>query len=153
MDNQTNPYATTTLKEAPPQESILTDMVDRESYEKPLKNARTWLYVIAGIQLAMGFYEYFTVEDNIVASLALGIQAVIALTFFLLALWSKKKPVHAFLAALICYITVVAGFMLLDPTNIYKGILIKILVVVALVKAYNSAKEYVAIQSSLGEEV
>lgn len=153
MDNQTNSTGTATVQDAPQQESILTDIVDKESYEKPLKNARTWLYVIAALQLAMGLYEFFTVEDNLVASIALGIQATIALAFFLLALWSKKKPVQAFLTALICYIIVVAGFMLLDPTNIYKGIIIKILVVVALVKAYNSAKEYVALQSSLGEEV
>jgi hypothetical protein len=153
MEHQTYASESDAGKNPAAQESILTDIVDKQSYEKPLKNARGWLYVVAAFQLAMGFYEYFTVDDNVVAAVALGIDALVGLTFFLLALWSKKKPVQAFLTALICYITISAGFMALDASNAFKGILIKILVVVALVKAYNSAKEYVAIKASLGEDI
>ena len=154
MNHQTNaPVASTTEQDTAARESILADIVDTEPFEKTLRNARGWLYVVAAIQLAMGLYEYFTLDDNVAAAIVLGVEALIALTFFLLALWSKKKPVQAFLTALICYVTFVVGFMLLDASNIYRGVIVKILVVVALVKAYNSAREYVALKSSLGEEL
>lgn len=153
MDNQTNTTAQDSLHDTVPQENILTNIVDTEEYEKPLRNARGWLYAVAGFQLAMGFYEYFTTDNHLVGAVALGIDAFIALVFLVLALWSRKKPVPAFLSALVCYITFSVGFMLLDSSNIFKGLLIKILVVIALVKAYNSAKEYVAIKDSLGEDL
>lgn len=153
MNHQTNASEPGTLQETAAPESIFTGFVDKEPYEKKMKNARGWLYVVACLQLLMGVYEYFSAEENLVGVIAFGIDAFIAALFLVLALWSRKKPVPAFLAALICYITFAIGFMLLDSANIYKGLLVKILVVVALVKAYNSAREYVAIQSSLGGDI
>src|SRR5690242_16705263 len=84
-------------------ESIFTDVYDLAPYEKTMKNARIWLYVIAGIQFIMGIYEYNTTADPTVAAVAFGIDAFIALTFLGLALWSRKKPVIAFTIALVFY--------------------------------------------------
>ena len=134
-----------------PQESILSNMVDVAPFERALKNARIWLYIVAGIQMVTGFYEYYTIENKITAAVALGIDSFIALTFFLLAQWSKKSPETAFLLALIVYILFVIGLVALDAANIYRGIIIKIVVVIALVKAYNSARLYQQIKTSLGD--
>lgn len=141
----------TTVKEA----SIFNDVYDLAPYEKTMKNARVWLYVIVGIQLIMGIIEFNTVEDSRVAAIAAGIDAFIALTFLGLALWSKKKPVVAFTIALVFYIVIVLGLALLsgDFTILVKGIIFKILVVVALVKANRDARQYEAIKQSLGEEI
>ena len=131
-------------------ETIFNNLVDLEPYEKSLKNARVWLYVIAGIQFAMGIYEYFTVEDNVVAAVAFGIDAFIALGFLTLALWSKKKPVIAFAIALGFYILFLVSFIFLDPANIFKGLILKILVIVALIKANRDARKYEEVKASLG---
>ena len=136
-----------------PAENIFSEMVDYTPLEKSMKNARIWLYVIAGMQLIMGIYEYATTDDPFVAWLAFGIDSGIGAIFFFLALWSRKKPKLAFTAALILYLAFNIGFMVMDPENIFKGILIKAIVVVALVKANKNARKYEEIKSSLGETI
>ena len=82
------------------QETIFDDVYDLEPYEKTMKNARGWLYVIAVIQFIIGIVEYNTVDEPTVAAIAFGIDAFIAVVFLALSLWSKKKPVVAFTIAL-----------------------------------------------------
>jgi hypothetical protein len=136
-------------QQSPDPESIFNNLVDLELYEKSLKNARTWLYVIAAFQFLMGVYEYFTVEDNVVAAIAFGIDAFIGLTFLALAIWSKKKPTIAFALALGLYVLFLISFMILDSSNIFKGVIIKILVIVALVKANRDARKYEEVKASI----
>jgi hypothetical protein len=57
------------------------------------------------------------------------------------ALWSKQKPVPAFTAALITYIAFFVFFGILDPANFYRGIIVKIFLVIALIKGLKDAKE------------
>jgi hypothetical protein len=150
-------YTSTTSEEKEPEviptENIFSEMVDYTPLEKSMKNARIWLYVIAGLQLIMGIYEYSTEFDPVVKWLAFGIDAGVGGIFFLLALWSRKKPKLAFTIALILYLVLNIGFMIMDPENILKGVLIKAIVVVALVKANKNARKYEEIKSSLGEEI
>lgn len=137
------------------EESIFSDVYDLSPYEKTMRNARIWLYVIAGAQFILGIIEYNSVDDKTIAQIAFGIDAFLALVFLGLSLWSKKKPVVAFTIALIFYIVVVLGLALLsgDFTTLIKGIIFKILVVVALIKANRDARAYEAIKESLGEKV
>jgi hypothetical protein len=136
-----------------PQQNIFSEIVDYTPLEKSMKNARIWLYVIAGFQLLMGIFEYLNTEDKLVAWIAFGIDTGIGAVFLLLALWSRKKPKIAFTIALTLYLVVNVGFMFLDANNIYKGILIKVLIVIALVKANKNARKYEEIKHSLGEEI
>jgi hypothetical protein len=144
MENKTNTYDEPVQQE---QESILEDTIDTSAYEKTLKRGRVWLYIIAAMQSLMGIYEYATEPDNTIGLIAMGIDMFIGATFLTLALWSRSKPIPAFTTALVLYILFVAGFMWLDPSNIYKGILIKIFVVIALFKANRDAREFVAAKS------
>jgi hypothetical protein len=50
---------------------------------------------------------------------------------------------------LVFYLLVIAGFMFLDPANLFKGLLVKILVVLALVKANKDAGKFEAVQESI----
>ena len=133
--------------------SIFNELIDTAPYEKSMKNARIWLYVIAGFQFLMGIVEYAREEEPIVGWMAFGIDAFIAFLFLGLALWSRTKPVAAFTSALILYVLFVAAFCILDPTNLFKGIIFKILAVVALVKANKDARTYEAFKTSIGEQV
>ena len=148
--NHTSTTAEEKEQEVIPTENIFSEMVDYTPLEKSMKNARIWLYVIAGMQLLIGIYEYATEIDPMVKWLALGIDAGIGAIFFILALWSRKKPILAFTIALALYLVMNIGFMIMDPSNIYKGIIIKAIIVVALVKANKNARKYEAIKNSLG---
>jgi hypothetical protein len=134
-------------------ESIFTEAFDYAPLQKSLKNGRTWLFVIAGIQLIMGVVEYNAAENTYVGWAAFGIDAFIGSVFFALALWSRKKPKLAFTLALAAYLFFNIGFMLIDATNLYRGILLKIIVLIALFKATRDARKYEDIKNSIGEEI
>lgn len=140
MDNQSTPTT---------QESIFNDVLDLRPYEKSLSNARIWLYIIAGLQFAVGIYEYFSIEDNLSAGISFGIDAFIGLAFLVLAIWSKQKPFIAFTLALVLYIMVSLLVIYFEPTAIVRGIIFKVLIIVALVKAINKAKRYEEIKSAI----
>lgn len=150
MEPQQPSNDTLSNETAQPQETIFHDFTDTRPYEKSLKTARIWLYVIAALQAGIGLYEYSSTEDPTVALIAGIIDAGIGVIFLLLALWSYKKPAAAFITALITYIVIHIGMLFVDPSNIYKGILIKILVVLALVKAYKDAREVERLKESVG---
>jgi hypothetical protein len=148
MSEQKETVADNTVSSA--QETIFAGLYDLAPYEKTLKSARIWLYVIAGIQLAMGIFEYNTIAEKDLAWMVFGIDAFVAAIFLVLALWSRKSPVPAFTTALICYLLFNVIFMILDPTNIARGIIVKVLVTVALVKANRDARKYEEIKRSIG---
>ncbi len=139
-----------TKEEETPREHIFSEIYDLKPYERTLKNARIWLYVIAGLQLIMGVIEYNQADDPTIGWTAFGIDAFIAAGFLVLALWSRKKPVPAFTIALVSYVVLILGFMILDPVNIVKGIIIKILVIIALVKANRDARKYEEMKALMG---
>ncbi|MGE5105900.1 MAG: hypothetical protein ACM3H8_00010 [Sphingobacteriales bacterium] len=122
------------------QEVVLSDIENFTKHEKTLKNARVWLYIIAGLQFVMGVYELLTI-DGTIGIFAFLIDAAIAFVFLILSFWSKKNPSTAFLTALIFYLVLYILLGISDQGNFIKGILVKIFVVIALAKAYNNAKE------------
>ena len=142
MDQHSStPQADSYQIETPTQESIFTDLVDDSQYDRNLRNARIWLYIIAGLQLAVGCYEYYDTPDPQLAWIVFGIYAFIGAIFLVLSLWSKKKPVTVFLSALIFYIAVILARGYFEPASIIKGVIFKIFFVIALIKAYRDAKE------------
>ncbi len=135
----------------PAQPTIFSDIVDTAPYEKSLRNARIYLYIIAALQFGIGIYEYASTEDkDLVAG---GIDAGIGVLFLLLALWSYKKPAIAFMTALIAFLVIHIGLSIIDPSHIYRGIILKILVVVALIKAFKDARQVEKLRESVGTEV
>ena len=133
-----------------PREDIFSEIYDLQPYERTLNRARIWLYVIAGLQFIMGIIEYNQADDPTIGWTAFGIDAFIAAGFLILALWSRKKPVPAFTIALVSYIVLITGFMILNPSNLVRGIIIKILVIIALVKANRDARKYEEMKALMG---
>ena len=132
------------------QESIFSDALDTSRYDKSLKRARVYLYIIAGIQCAVGIYEYATIRDKDFALVAAAIDFGIGALFIFFAVWSYKNPVTAFLTALITFVVIHIGMAFFDPASIIRGIILKGLAVFALIKAYNDAKEAQRLRESIG---
>lgn len=126
-------------------DSSIFDDIDLAPYERAMKNARIWLYVLAGAQFVLGIIEYYQ-NEGIVGQVAFGIDASIALVFLCLAFWSRKQPVIAFTTALVVYLLTIVVLAIIDPSTILSGILIKILFVVALVKAVKNARTYMRLK-------
>ena len=78
---------------------------------------------------------------NIMLVILLGLSAI----YFGLWIWGKKAPFAALLTALIIFVTVHLLDAVFEPTNLVRGIIVKVAVIVglstALKKAYTKKRE------------
>ena len=109
-------------------------------YDKHIRNARTTLYVVSALSLVAGIY--FTLSGSRDNILDIWIEVVVmGGTFLVLGMWSNVKPFTALTVGLIVYILYHLAAMVIYPAGIFKGVLIKIIVVVYLIRGMNNARE------------
>jgi hypothetical protein len=101
------------------------------------KSSQTIMYVLAGLFFVVGLFVGFG-ADNFEGMV---INIFCCLIFLVLAAWCSKNPFGATLTALIIYGTIQVVNAFMDPTTIFSGIILKIIIVSALVKGIRSAQE------------
>ncbi len=140
-------------EEHPEQPTIFSDIsTDMSGYQKNIKRARVWLYIIGGYQIIIGVSEYIKYADYAenIRWLIFGIDALIGILFIGLAMLSYRKAVIAFISALILYVVVniwvlySTGFTALSFYWI-----LKIVVIVALIRAIKDAQEHASLKQRL----
>ncbi len=123
-------------------ETIFTEAeFSNAGYDKHIRQARNSIFVAAGIlginliilaAAVSSSYEYLWLDFLI--------WGVFIIGFILLGFWTKKKPYYAIIGALILYGIFIALNAWIDPSTIVKGIIMKIIIIVFLVKGINDAK-------------
>jgi len=113
-----------------------------QQYDKHIRQARNAIFAVA-IILALsvivmvatspGNYEYLWID--------ILLWSAFIVVFVVLGLWTKKKPYYAIVSALVLYGFFIAFNAYLEPSTIMKGILVKIIIIVFLVKGLRDAKE------------
>jgi peptidoglycan/LPS O-acetylase OafA/YrhL len=147
MDNSNLPAQT-------PEKNTETIFTEEEfsmrGYDKHIRQARNAIFIAAGvlllnlIVLSMSVpadYEYLWIDMLIWGAFIAG--------FILLGFWTKKKPYTAIVSALILYIVFIIFNAALDVSTIYKGIIMKIVIIVLLVKGINDAREAQRMQEQI----
>jgi hypothetical protein len=124
-------------------ESIFSEEdFSNQGYDKHIKQARNAIFAVAIlITISVLFLAFNNSDYNEYIWLDVLIYGVFVAGFVFLGLWTKKKPYYAIVGALILYAIFIALNAALDITTLYKGIILKIIVVVLLVKGINDAKE------------
>lgn len=112
----------------------------KEEANKVIKNARTSLFVISTFTLGFSFIMYFMNSDKEGAVYELVADGVISLIFAGLGYLSNKKPYFALLTGLILYFLLIIANAIVDHTTLYKGIILKVLIVTWLIKGIASAR-------------
>jgi hypothetical protein len=74
--------------------------------------------------------------------LVTGAAVLLGIVFVICGIIIKMFPVPVTITSLVLYILAILGFGALDPTTLVAGLLIKIIVIVALVKAIQAALAY-----------
>jgi len=131
-------------------ESIFNpDEFSLKGYDKHIRQARNAIFVVAAILVVnlviLGYsipasYDYFWMDIVIWGLFIAG--------FIFLGFWTKKKPYYAIVGALVLYLVFIILNAVLDITTLYKGIILKIIVIVILVKGINDAKEAQEMQNT-----
>ncbi|HLP52774.1 MAG TPA: zinc ribbon domain-containing protein [Chitinophagales bacterium] len=115
-----------------------------EKAQGVVKNGVTTLYVLSGLILLADLVVYYTTDN--VGFLIAGI--LLPVMFVGLAQWAKVKPFTALVVALVLYVTLILSDVFVNPASIVQGIILKIIVISALVKAVRGAKDA---QNIMGE--
>lgn len=102
---------------------------------KVIQQARTILFVIAGITFLYGIILFFSHDD--MASLIAA--AVMASVYVILGYWSQQKPLVALVLALLVYATNIVINAIAEPSSIYRGIILKGIIIYFLARGINSA--------------
>jgi len=120
-----------------------------QGYDKHIRQARNAIYAVA-ILLAINLliysfnipegYQYFWLDLIIWSAFIAG--------FIFLAVYTKRKPYHAIVAALILYAAFIILNAVIDISTLYGGFIFKIIIIVLLVKAINNAREAQELQDN-----
>ncbi|MEM9456279.1 MAG: zinc-ribbon domain-containing protein [Myxococcota bacterium] len=110
------------------------DEIEAEFRLDQVRKARSAFLVVGALQLLAGALGAVMAPPG-AAMFVLGAEVVVALVFFGLAWWCKAQPFAAAIVGLFIY----GGLHLMaavgDPSTIYKGIIVKVIVIVVLVRA------------------
>jgi len=107
-------------------------------YKKSIRNAGIALLVVGILQVLIGLYEAF---GPMKLMLGLYIDGGIGALFIGLFFWSKEKPETAFLTGLIVYILIMILMITIEPVSIFKGIIMKIIIIATLVSGMRAIKK------------
>ena len=130
---------------------------------RELKSARTWLIVVGIIQFVMDLLILHVLKmptglgdarDPALVSIRNEYTiyaAVLFAAFVALWIFSKKKPKLCLILALVVFWGVHLWAMAQDPSNAYRGIIIKILFTAALIKGIKSASRSEELSRELGK--
>lgn len=135
------------------QETIFSpDEFSTQGYDKHIRQARNAIFAVAVLLvinlLILGFtipdeYEYLWID--------ILVWGVFIAGFVFLGFWTKKKPYYAIIAAICLYIFFIALNAYFDISTVYKGLIVKVIVLVLLFKGINNAKEAQALQQTFGK--
>jgi hypothetical protein len=93
------------------------------------------------------------IDSQLDPNVSIGALAVamfgIAAMFLGLAFWAKRNPLPAAIVGLVLYITVHLLDALADPTAIARGVLIKVIIVVVLVRAISAGAKHRALARAM----
>ena len=114
--------------------------IELKNLQKKIKSAGTTLYVLAAYFFLFGLGFFFINHDN-TSSAVLIANGVAAIIFLLLGYWSMTKPVAAIVSGMLLFIIDQLIPVFDDPSRIFQGLLIKIIIIGYLIKGLQSAFE------------
>ena len=120
-------------------------------YDRHIRQARNAIFTAAAILLisivvmvssSSTGYPYLWIDAAIWSSFAAG--------FIALGIWTKKKPYYAITGALILYGLFIILNAFIDVSTIFKGIILKIVIIVLLIKGLGDARSAQEMKDSIG---
>jgi hypothetical protein len=102
---------------------------------KVIRQARNILFFIAGITFLYGIFLFYSLDDMA----ALIAAAVMSSVYVILGYWSQKKPLIALVLAVLVYATNMVINAIAEPDTLFKGIILKGIIIYFLARGINSA--------------
>jgi hypothetical protein len=119
-----------------------------DELRKKMKTSSGALLAVAIIQAILGPVMLWMINEQMrqqgmeLRPIAYVIVFGIAAAFFGLWIWSRFQPFAASIVGLVLYVSIWLVDIVADPTQIFKGIIVKVIVVAVLIKAIQAGAEY-----------
>lgn len=135
----------------------VADQLKASHLRKQMRGASVPLFALAALQLLVGgiVFGLSTVATQGQGQQAADVQAlgigilVIGSVFLGLGFWARKAPMPAALTGLVLYIALLVFDGVLEPANIHRGLLIKVIIILALVKSVSAGMKYRELRSQM----
>jgi uncharacterized membrane protein YphA (DoxX/SURF4 family) len=144
MEEQTLPEG---QEPAPEEKHVISDYFDgvkqleMETHESGIKKARNSLFVVGALAFIGEMISLSGVPDGYNA-ITVGVALLIAGIFVALGFWTKTKPFTAIITGLIVLVLYWGLAIFADPQNIYRGVLVRVVIIVYLAKGLKDAKAW-----------
>jgi hypothetical protein len=106
-----------------------------------IRKATNSLYVVAGVFVVYAIVLYYVSPDTNSSLDLLLTNFALGIIFLLLGWWSTRKPVAALISGLSLFVALQVLNMIIDPTTIIKGIILKVFVIIYLIRGLQAALE------------
>jgi hypothetical protein len=122
----------------------LAESQRKSAHTQTVKSGRGAILAVAILQLLSGGVFFFLARNQESREAASGLMATSIVIFLLgsvflgLWFWAKRAPFAAALVALALYVSFIALDAVLDPSQLARGFIIKILIIVGLSQAVKS---------------
>lgn len=118
---------------------LTVNQIDLEEYHNKIKKGRNSLYYVA-VAFAVGtLLEIAQASDQSLKVAMLIVCLIVCSIFVFLAIWSKRKPLAALVSGSALYGILIASSAIVDPLSLFKGIILKIIVIVCLINGIRAA--------------
>ena len=116
-------------------------ILDLEEQEKKIKQGTYTLYGVSALVVIYGIILYADTTDELEKASVLITNLVLSAIYVGLGLLSRKKPKAALIAGFSIFILTTLLNVLIEPMSLAKGIIVKIVIVVALIKGIRAVTE------------
>ena len=124
-----------------------------QGYDKHIRQARNAIFFVAGLLLLNVIFLIVAAgSDTEYLWIDIAIWGAFIMGFLFLGFYCKKKPYYAIVSALCLYGLFIALNAYIDTSTLFKGILMKIIVIVLLVKGVKDAKEAQEMQKNFSRQ-
>ena len=121
---------------------------DRDQYRAGVRKARNTLFVAGGLMFVVDMFMLAVQVSKLNGAEinytylygVIGLDIFLLGAFIALGLWTKRKPYTAILIGLVLFCAIQLFAMIGDPSNIYKGVVVKLVVIISLVSGLKKAK-------------
>ena len=117
-----------------------------EKKRKTIKKARIILFVLAAINFLYGIIMGMLMNTDGIVLIG---SLIVACIYFGIGMWSRAKPYPAILSGFFIFIVFSAIAVADDPHTIYRGIVLKVIIIYAFVVGFKAVKEAEILEKEL----
>ena len=154
MHTPQNPYTPPQTEAFVPEEQGPPVDYGSQQAAKHIRAARIALMIVGVLSIGVDIYYTVQVHGEMqkygitlaqlpaLSIILLGLGYAVAVTYIVLSFVARTRPFGAALTGLILYIADILVGALDDPSMLYRGLLIKIIIIVVLIRAVRAGAEY-----------